>query len=232
MDLTHAPPCLKSLCCGSQSESKVLSTMSPGPSPSPLWLYSLKSTSPHAQTRTHTLVLWVAPEKMPHWKYLPTVGHWKHWVSVSLQLYVSVFMCLCVFLCFHHCLERCQPVANVKCFPTCTCTVFPHIPYFLFSAPLSHHLQTHAGKGREQQQKKQRHCYWRHRQSSVPGPWTGGIRTCGNKQPEAERLAVGELPVSRCYPNLRWAAPQAASPQLQSFTQIWTVATALKPITL
>lgn len=104
VDLTRAPPCLKSLCWGSQSESRVLSTMSPGPSPSPLWLCSLTSTSPHAQTRTHTLVLWVAPEKMPLWKHLPTVGLWKHWVSVSyLQLYMSVFTCLCVFLCFHHC---------------------------------------------------------------------------------------------------------------------------------
>lgn len=99
-DLTYTPPCLKTLCWGSQLEPRVLSTTSPVPSPSPLWLYSLTSASPHTQTRTHTLVPRVAPEKMLHWKHLPTVGQWKHWVRVFyLQLCVSVFICLhvCMF---------------------------------------------------------------------------------------------------------------------------------------
>lgn len=122
-------------------------------------------------------------------------------------------------------------MANVKCFPRALALFFPHIPYFLFSAPLSHHLQAHAGKEREQQQKKQRHCYWQHWRSSFPGHLTGVISNCGNKKPEAERSAVSTPPFPRWYPTLRWAAPQAVNPQLQFSTQIWTVATALRPTT-
>lgn len=195
------PPSVKSLCWGSQSEPMVLSTTSPSPSSSPLWLYSLTSASPYAQThtRTHTS----AVSRSPKDAALKTLYLLMDNENTGYVLFASLYVCgvewvcVCVRACWRECVYVCTiafkavspwlmrnvSLMHLHCF-------FPHIPYFLFSALLSHHLQAHAGRERGQQQKKQRHCYWQHRQSSFPGPLTGVISHCGNNQPEAERSAV------------------------------------------
>lgn len=100
VDLTHTPPCLKSLCWGSQSESGVLSTMSPGPSPSPLWLYSLTSTSPHTDTHIYAGAVSssredAALETFTHCWTMKTLGECV--LFATIREWIHVFVCVFMF---------------------------------------------------------------------------------------------------------------------------------------